>query len=209
MSAARVPIDLRRRPDARLQVSRVAAERFWRDGLAATRGEDIAAEVGISTRTLWRYFRSKEACVEPVLIESRRRFMAVLAAWPLEASIEEFLASAVAAEPTPYTEDEIAAMRVVVLGFTEPALRSAWLMVCDEAETECADIFARRLKVPRDTVVVREIAAAVSAAIRAYTDHLSVAFVERRELPPGVEVLERLAQVVREASNGRIGPSAV
>jgi hypothetical protein len=33
-----MPIDLRRNPDARLQVSRIAAELFWRDGVAATRG---------------------------------------------------------------------------------------------------------------------------------------------------------------------------
>jgi AcrR family transcriptional regulator len=52
---------------ARLRVSRHACELFWERGVAATTGDDIAAAAGLSTRTIWRYFRTKESCVEPVL----------------------------------------------------------------------------------------------------------------------------------------------
>ena len=46
---------------ARLDVSRHACALFWERGVSGTSGDDIAAAAGLSTRTIWRYFRSKEA----------------------------------------------------------------------------------------------------------------------------------------------------
>lgn len=60
---------------ARLEVSRHACALFWERGVSATSGDDIAAAAGLSTRTIWRYFRSKESCVEPVLALSAQRFI--------------------------------------------------------------------------------------------------------------------------------------
>ncbi|WP_161606228.1 TetR/AcrR family transcriptional regulator [Microlunatus speluncae] len=202
-----VPIDLRRRSDARLQVSRLAAELFWRDGVSATRGEDIAAAAGIATRTLWRYFRSKEACIEPVLVESGRRFMAVLAAWPLNASLEEFLESSRQPGPVVYTVDDVRAMRMVRLGFDEPALRSSWLVVCDDAERQCAQLFGERLGQDETSREVKQIAASVAGAVRVLNDSLSVDFVDRGVTPDGRDVLGMLARAVRDGSSGRIGPA--
>lgn len=207
VTETRVPIDLRRRPDARLQVSRLAAELFWRDGVSATRGDDIAAAAGIATRTLWRYFRSKEACVEPVLAESGRRFMSVLAAWPLDVSIEDFLEAARIPGPVTYTEDDLHASRMIRLGFDEPALRSAWLMVCDDAERQCARIFGERLGQDATSREVQQIAASVSGAVRVLNDSLSVDFVDRGIKPDGQDVLDALARAVRNGSNGRVGPA--
>ncbi|WP_424465043.1 TetR/AcrR family transcriptional regulator [Pseudoclavibacter helvolus] len=207
MTVARTPIDLRRNPDARLQVSRIAAELFWRDGVAGTRGEDIAAEAGIATRTLWRYFRSKESCVEPVLVESGRRFMTVLNAWPLEMSIDEYFAAARIDGEVEYTPDEVAAMRMVTLGFREPVLRSAWLMVCDESERQAAELFALRLGLKARSLDVTQIAASVSAAIRALTDALSVEYIERGVRMTADDVLASLSAAVIQASNGRLGPA--
>lgn len=207
MTVARTPIDLRRNPDARLQVSRIAAELFWRDGVAGTRGEDIAAEAGIATRTLWRYFRSKESCVEPVLVESGRRFMTVLNAWPLEMSIDEYFAAARIDGEVEYTPDEVAAMRMVTLGFREPVLRSAWLMVCDESERQAAELFALRLGLKSRSLDVTQIAASVSAAIRALTDALSVEYIERGVRMTADDVLASLSAAVIQASNGRLGPA--
>lgn len=205
MTETRVPIDLRRRPDARLQVSRLAAELFWREGVSATRGEDIAAAAGISTRTLWRYFRSKEACIEPVLEEFGRRFVAVLAAWPLTATIEEFLGMPGIAGPVVYSVDDVLAMRMIRLGFDEPALRSSWLMVCDDAERQCAQIFGLRLGLDESSREAKQITASVSGAVRAQNDWLSVDFVDRQFTPDGGELLAMLAQAVRDGSNGHLG----
>ena len=90
------------RPDAaqaRLEVSRLACELFWEKGVAATSGDEIAAAAGLSTRTIWRYFRSKESCVEPVLAKSADRFLASMHRWPPELSLSEHLAADMIAYP--------------------------------------------------------------------------------------------------------------
>lgn len=202
------PVDLRRRGDAKLQVSRIAADLIWQNGLAATRGEDIAAAAGISTRTLWRYFRSKESCVEPVLLQSSRRFTAVLAAWPQQESIDEYLGRAAEPGAVAYSPDDIRAMRMVSLGFEELSLRSAWLMVCDEAEQQNRELFARRLGLSAEAAEVRRIAAAVAGAVRALNDALSLDFLATGREPMAADVLEQLGTALREASGGRIGPAA-
>lgn len=202
-----MPIDLRRNADARLQVSRIAADLFWRNGVAATRGEDIAAEAGIATRTLWRYFRSKEACVEPVLARLGERFSTILRSWPLEISLDDYLGAVTVAGPTRYSPDDIAAMRIVVLGFDEPVLRSAWLMVCDAAERQAAEVFAPRLGLPPESDAVRQVTASVSGAIRAQSDAMSRDFVSSGIVPQSEDVLPALIAAIREASNGRIGPA--
>ena len=206
---SRVPIDLRRRADAKLLVSRIAADLFWRDGVAATRGEDIALAAGISTRTLWRYFRSKESCVEPVLAESGRRFMRLMHAWPLDVSLEEHLSRPMLAPLTDETSeqaaDDVHAMRMIALGMSEPAIRSAWLMVCDAAEQEVAGVIAKRLGSSPDAPDVRQIAAAVTGAVRFVNDEVSVAATTGSREIVGEDVLAALGQAVRQASSGRLG----
>lgn len=50
-----------RRHRLRLEVSREASRLFWEQGVDATSGDQIAEAVGLSTRTIWRHFRSKES----------------------------------------------------------------------------------------------------------------------------------------------------
>ncbi|OEV12241.1 TetR family transcriptional regulator, partial [Streptomyces nanshensis] len=54
-----------RRRRVRLEISREAARLFWKQGVDGTSGDQIAEAVGLSTRTIWRHFRSKESCAEP------------------------------------------------------------------------------------------------------------------------------------------------
>lgn len=77
--------------EARLAVSRHAADLFWRHGVDATSGDAIAGAAGLSKRTVRRYFRSKEACVEPLLLATEYRFVELRRAWPHTASIETHL----------------------------------------------------------------------------------------------------------------------
>ena len=52
------------RREHRLDIARHAVRLFRDDGVAATTGRDIATAAGVSERTLWRWFRAKEACVD-------------------------------------------------------------------------------------------------------------------------------------------------
>lgn len=56
-----------------------AAERlFYRNGFHATSTDRICSEAGVSTRTLYRYFPSREKLTEAVMTERKNRFYAEL-----------------------------------------------------------------------------------------------------------------------------------
>ena len=122
---------------ARLEVSRHACALFWERGVAGTSGDDIAAAAGLSTRTVWRYFRSKESCVEPVLAQSAHRFIELAWQWPPELSLAEHMAAHMAAHPLTAQEiaDDVSALRIATMSTSDPALRTAYLMVQDRKST--------------------------------------------------------------------------
>ncbi|WP_264349594.1 TetR/AcrR family transcriptional regulator [Streptomyces milbemycinicus] len=66
----------------RLEISGEAARLFWKQGVAATSGDQIADAVGLSTRTIWWHFRSKEACAEPIVMQGVVTLMSVLGTGP-------------------------------------------------------------------------------------------------------------------------------
>ena len=77
--------------DAHINVARCAARLFLEKGVAETSGDEIAEAAGISRRTLWRYLRTKESCIEPLFALTSQRFAEKLAKWPLDTSVERFL----------------------------------------------------------------------------------------------------------------------
>jgi AcrR family transcriptional regulator len=196
-----------RQARARLDVSRHACELFWSRGVAATSGDDIAAAAGLSTRTVWRYFRSKESCVEPVLAKSARRFIAIADRWPAERSLAEHLAADTADNPlSPQdVEDEVSAMRIATLSCSEPALRTAYLMVHDEMERGLIPVLARRLDPPGDDLTVRLCAAAVTGAFRVVDEEVSRAIVAEGRAVTADDALALIDRAIREATNGRLG----
>ncbi len=62
----RPPLSETRKAEIRLEIARAAVELFVAQGVVATTGEQIGQAVGVSARTVWRYFPSKEACVRPL-----------------------------------------------------------------------------------------------------------------------------------------------
>lgn len=195
------------RAEARLTVSRLACALFWERGVAATSGDDIAAAAGLSTRTIWRYFRTKESCVEPVLAKSTDRFIAVLDRWPRELSLAEHLAADAVEHPMSQqdVEDEFSAMRIAATTRTEPALRTAYLMVHDQLERGFIPVIAKRLRLADDDLTVRLCAAAVTAAFRVVDEDVSTAVVTEGQDVSQHEVLSLIDRAIRDATNGRLG----
>ncbi|MFJ9585628.1 TetR/AcrR family transcriptional regulator [Streptomyces acidicola] len=186
-----------------MAVSRHAAALFWAHGVAATSGDDIAAAAGISTRTVWRYFRSKESCVEPLLAASAYRFMTALRRWPLSSSFEDFLTAELPDSPPTSQDllDDIASMRIISLVRDEPALRASWLMVCGQAEQAFAPIIARRLDLPADDFRVCLSAATVTAAVRVVNEEISIGAVAGARTYTIDDVITQLGQAIRISSN--------
>ncbi|AQT81537.1 TetR family transcriptional regulator [Mycolicibacterium litorale] len=192
---------------ARLDVSRKAAALFWERGVAATSGDDIAAAAGLSTRTIWRYFRTKESCVEPLLAKTAERFLASARRWPAELSLIEHLAADAIEHPLSAQdiEDEVAALRICTLTTTDPALRTAYLMVHDELERGLAPVIAERLHLPVDDLTVRLCAAAVTGAFRVIDEDVGRTVIVEGKQVSQAEVLALIDQAVRDATNGRFG----
>lgn len=188
--------------DARLDVSRHAARLFWEKGFDATSGDDIAAAAGISTRTVWRYFRSKEACVEPVLKVSELRFAALLGQWPKTESIEQFLARSMTAfaSDDAFVRDSIAAVRILAILHREPALRSAWLMACHAAEMELVRVVADRASRTEDEFEVRLCAASITAAMRLVDEEISAAVINGGMQVSSEEATARIVLAIRAAA---------
>ena len=192
---------------SRLAVSRHACSLFWERGVAATSGDDIAAAAGLSTRTIWRYFRTKESCVEPVLAKSADRFISIFNDWPPDLSLAEHLAAAGDSHPlTPQeVQDEVSAMRIATMTASEPALRTSYLMVHDRMEQGFIPVIADRLHLPVNDFTVRLCAAAVTGAFRVVDEDVSVAvIVEQKPVAPE-EALALIDRAIREATNGRLG----
>jgi AcrR family transcriptional regulator len=180
-------------------VSRHAARLFWEKGFDATSGDDIAAAAGISTRTVWRYFRSKEACVEPVLKVSELRFAALLKQWPKTESIDAFLARSMTAfaSDDAFIRDSIAAVRILAVLHREPALRSAWLMACHEAEMEIVGVVADRASQSADDFHVRLCAASITAAMRLVDEEISSAVINDGLRVSSEEATARIISAIR------------
>lgn len=113
-----------RRLRLRLEISREAARLFWKQGVADTSGEQIAAAVGLSVRTIWRHFRNKESCAEPIVTQGVEWFMNVMRDWPRHSSLEDHIVAELKKRATDVDPaelaDEMLATKMIALGDTEP-----------------------------------------------------------------------------------------
>lgn len=190
------------RGDARLTASRHAARLFLERGLAGVSGDEIAAAAGLSTRTVWRYFGTKEGCVAPLFAASSLRFIAELRRWPREVSIEAHLDECFRLErkdPEDLADDVLVA-RLVALMPEEPALRGVWLLSCHEGEEEMIAIIADRLDRSVNDFEVRLCAATVATAIRVVDETISFAAIKRSQKFTLPEIVDQMAKTIRAAS---------
>ncbi|MFF1713164.1 TetR/AcrR family transcriptional regulator [Streptomyces sp. NPDC058268] len=203
-----------RRARLRLEISREAARLFWEKGVAATSGDQIAAAVGLSTRTIWRHFRSKESCAEPIVLQGVVTLLGVLRRWPRQRSLEDHLAAELTAireggtTPPVDLSDELLAMKMIRLADTEPALRAAWLMACDQVEREMCAIVSERLERPAADLEIRLYAASAASAVRVLDEHIGAValadegFTQFADVPA---LARRYAAAIRTATGGAIG----
>ncbi|WP_246018901.1 TetR/AcrR family transcriptional regulator [Saccharothrix australiensis] len=207
----RPPVSDRQRQRQRLEISRHAVRLFAEHGVAATSGEQIARAAGVSERTLWRAFRSKESCVEPLLAKAIDAFRAVLRAWPAELDLIEHLRAAYTPVLDSASDADLdAVLAVVRMTRDEPALRAVYLMLRERSEDTFAEVLAERSGASPDSVEVRVQAAAMSAVLKVATDHL--AHVTATGVTPGTlrrhreDVAAAVDLVIRGLSDDRRGP---
>ncbi|MFJ4894938.1 TetR/AcrR family transcriptional regulator [Streptomyces sp. NPDC088788] len=198
-----------RRHRLRLEISREASRLFWAQGVAKTGGDQIAEAVGLSTRTIWRHFRSKESCAEPIVMQGIDPELRLLRSWPLELPLEVHLVVGVIKFSQTATPIEVAdndlAVKMIRLADDEPAIRTAWLMACDQVELELVRIIAKRLKLPADDIDVRIHAAAASAALRVINEDVGAKILAGTHTGQFADTAVWIAQAIRRATGGSVG----
>lgn len=179
----------RRKAATRLEVAREAVRLFTSKGVAATSAEEIAAAAGISVRTLWRYFPSKESCVWPLLSAGIQHLARSLRAWAPGRDIADVLDSGVD------TGDDLPAMLALIrLTRTEPSLRAVWLRSHDDAEPLLVAALADRSGLPEEDLTVRVRAAMINSALRVA--------VEQHAWNPSDDLVAVVREALRTAAAG-------
>ncbi|MFF4900878.1 TetR/AcrR family transcriptional regulator [Streptomyces sp. NPDC001068] len=132
-----------------MEIARAAAGLFVRQGLRATRAEDIAHAAGIAPRTFYRYFATKEEAVAPLYAAGAQRWAEAVRSAPAALSVPEALEHAVHRTLTPGVGVSAASWEwvrtLIHLADTSPALRKVWAEVCRSSEDLLVTIMAERI----------------------------------------------------------------
>ncbi|MFF8027115.1 TetR/AcrR family transcriptional regulator [Streptomyces sp. NPDC007896] len=194
----RPPLTEQRKAEIRLEIARAAVELFVAQGVAATTGEQIGQAVGVTARTVWRYFPSKESCVSPLFAAGIDAIAASLREWrsgrPLEDALERAATTGDPAMPRPHLPKIRALMR---LTRTEPGLRAVWLQAHDDAEPAFARALADRAGLPAVDLRSEIQAAMLNSALRTAVEHYAWRTDEEQPDPAVAEA--ELVSTVRAA----------
>ncbi|WP_330342894.1 TetR/AcrR family transcriptional regulator [Streptomyces sp. NBC_00557] len=132
-----------------MEIARAAAALFVRQGLRATRAEDIAQAAGIAPRTFYRYFATKEEAVAPLYAAGAQRWAEAVRSAPAGLGVLEALEHAVRYTLTPGAGVSTASWEwvrtLIRLAEAGPALRKVWAEVCQASERTLAEILASRM----------------------------------------------------------------
>lgn len=159
----------RRRAVTRLGIAHAALRLFAAQGLAATTVEEIAVASGVSLRTFYRYFPSKQDAVVPLLTRGAEAWQAELARIPADAELRDAVGDVIARRLTAARGRDAAEaaltrglMRTVT---ADRDLQRVWHDVNGESERQLVPVFAA-LTGADDDLVPRLLAAAATDAIR-------------------------------------------
>ncbi|MEU1270036.1 helix-turn-helix domain-containing protein [Streptomyces sp. NPDC005799] len=132
-----------------MEIARAAAGLFVRQGLRATRAEDIAQAAGVAPRTFYRYFATKEEAVAPLYAAGAHRWVEAVTEAPAHLSVPQALEHAARHTFTPGAGVSASSWELVRtlirLTDTSPALGKVWAEVCSDSEGRLGEALARRL----------------------------------------------------------------
>ncbi|MDP5228269.1 MULTISPECIES: TetR/AcrR family transcriptional regulator [Arthrobacter] len=169
MEAEQPSLRERRRLQTRQELAQAAAELFTAQGVAATTAEQIAGRAGISLRTFYRHFRTKEEAIAPVLEIGAERWQAALRTVPVGEGWQTAVAGAVRAMLSPVggtTEEGLELVRdLLVAAGEDRELADVWAVVNARSERELLAVMRERLPEAGHLTLALHSAAA-TAAIR-------------------------------------------
>lgn len=171
-SPAQAPRSLtgRRKAQTQLDIAHCAAELFADRGTSGVTAEDIATAAGIGLRTFYRYFRTKEEAVTPLLSAGVSNWLRDLAATPAGTPVTTALedsARRALSPPGPIGPDSLPLVRDLLRAVPgDPALESAWFRIVHDTEESLAEILGALMGPDADPLDVRLTAVAANTAMR-------------------------------------------
>lgn len=188
----RPPLSESRKDEIRLEIAMAAVRLFTEHGLDATSAGQIAEAAGISTRTLWRYFPSKEACAAPLLSFGLDRFAESVHAWPADRPLVE------AADDTSWFSDTSTTRLLLVLDLlrltcTEPTLDAVWVRCYAEAVAPLAAVLAERFGCSPEDLRMRVRSSMLLAAMHQGMRH----YLSRLPGEPGLSLQDTIRAAAR------------
>lgn len=131
------PLTERRKETTRLEISRAALNLFTERGVDHTTAGDIAAAAGVSLRTFWRYFSTKEEALRPLLAHGVDSMLEVVGQRSNEfAALDVSLLTGLDRYAI-LSADELRAF--VRLALVEPGVQAVWTVVHYETEARLRD----------------------------------------------------------------------
>ncbi|WP_167414014.1 TetR family transcriptional regulator [Streptomyces carpinensis] len=160
----------RRKAATQLEIAHAAAELFATRGPDGTTAEEIARHAGVALRTFYRYFRSKQDAVSPLLATGADRWRALLEATepgtPLPRALEAAVEQALSAPDEKAAQALLRTRGLLRAAAGDPALRAVWYRVNQESEERLVPVIARLAGDDAEPLEVRLAAAAATDAIR-------------------------------------------
>ncbi|MET7452937.1 TetR/AcrR family transcriptional regulator [Streptomyces sp. NPDC005574] len=194
----RPSIAQRRKSALRLEIAAEAVRLFTSQGVTATTGEQIARAVGISSRTLWRHFPTKESCVLPLLTAGLDFAVDQLRRWPPRTSLLEWFTEICSPGELPSTAPVI--LDLIRMTSTDPALSAVWLQAHNDALPVLGKLLAQRSGASADDLRVKVHAAALNGALRAAAEDFARRSSAAHEASDDITAC--LLAAVRAASEG-------
>ncbi|MFJ2770089.1 TetR family transcriptional regulator [Streptomyces sp. NPDC087300] len=160
----------RRKLATQLEIAHAAAALFTEHGTDGTTAEAIAHRAGVALRTFYRYFRTKQDAVGPLLAVGGERWRALLAASEpgagLPKALEAAIAEALAARDPAAADGLRQARGLLRAAQDDPALRAVWYRVNQESEERLRPVVAAVAGPGAPALEIRLAAAAATDAIR-------------------------------------------
>lgn len=198
-TAGRPSLAQRRKAALRFEIAREAVRLFTSQGVTPTTGEHIAQAVGVSPRTLWRHFPTKESCVLPLLTAGLDAAVSQLRLWPAGMSLLDFFTDVCGRGGPPPADPAV--LDLIRMTSTDPALRAVWLQAHDDALPVLAELLARRSGGSPDDLRVKVHAATLNGALRAAAEDFARRYADDPATPDRT-IAHCLLDAVRAASEG-------
>lgn len=157
-----------------MEIAYAAVRLFTSKGMAATSADEIADAVGVSTRTLRRYFPTKESCVQPLLIVGLARATAALGARQSDRTTNRIVDVITGREPESGMPSADMEMTLAWIRLTraEPTLRAIWLQFQHDNEHAIAEVLAEIAGASAEDLHIKIKASMIIAALCTAAEHL-------------------------------------